>query len=44
MKDFIKLAKGYLEKINNLLEQDEDIEINSVDELIEKFNNYEQEN
>lgn len=40
MKDFTKLAKDYLEKLNNLLEQDEDIEINSVDELIEKFNNY----
>ena len=40
MKNFIKLAKSYLEKLSNLLEQDEDIEINSVDELIEKFNNY----
>lgn len=44
MKDFTKLAKDYLEKLNNLLEQDEDIEINSVDELIEKFNNYGKEN
>lgn len=44
MKDFIKLAKDYLEKLNNLLEQDEDIEINSVDELIEKFNNYGKQN
>lgn len=40
MKNFTKLAKSYLEKLSNLLEQDEDIEINSVDELIEKFNNY----
>lgn len=24
MKDFIKLVKNYLEKLNNLLEQDED--------------------
>lgn len=40
MKDFVKLAKDYLEKLNNLLEQDEDIEVNSVDELIEKFNNH----
>lgn len=40
MKDFTKLAKDYLEKLNNLLEQDEEIEINSVDELVEKFNNY----
>lgn len=37
MKDFRKLAKDYLEKLNNLLEQDEDIEINSAEELIEKF-------
>lgn len=44
MKDFTKLAKDYLEKLNNLLEQDEDIEINSVDELVEKFNNYGKEN
>lgn len=40
MKDFRKLAKDYLEKLNNLLEQDEDIEVISVDEIIEKFNNY----
>jgi hypothetical protein len=40
MNAFVKLAKDYLEKLDNLLEQDEDIEINSVDELIEKFNNY----
>lgn len=40
MNAFVKLVKDYLEKLNNLLEQDEDIEINSVDELIEKFNNY----
>lgn len=44
MKDFTKLAKDYLEKLNNLLEQDEDIEINSVDELVEKFKNYGKEN
>lgn len=40
MKDLEKLAKDYLEKLDNLLEQDENIEINSVDELIQKFNNY----
>ena len=43
MENKIKTAeslKYYLEKINNLLEQDETIEINSVDELIQKFNNY----
>jgi hypothetical protein len=40
MNAFVKLAKDYLEKLDNLLEQNEDIEINSVDELIEKFNNY----
>lgn len=44
MKNFTKLAKSYLEKLSNLLEQDEDIEINSVDELIEKFNNYGKQN
>lgn len=44
MKGFTKLAKNYLEKLNNLLEQDEDIEINSVDELVEKFKNYGKEN
>ena len=40
MNYFIKLFKHYLEKLNNLLEQDEDNEIDSVNELIEKFNNY----
>jgi hypothetical protein len=40
MNAFAKLAKDYLEKLNNLLEQDEDIEINSVDEIVEKFNDY----
>jgi hypothetical protein len=40
MKYFAKFAKDYLEKLNNLLEQDEDIEINSVDEIVEKFNDY----
>lgn len=44
MNDFIKLVKNYLEKLNNLLEQDEDNEIYSVNELIEKFNNYGKEN
>ena len=44
MKDFTKLAKDYLEKLNNLLGQDEDTEIYSVDELIEKFNNYGKKN
>lgn len=40
MNSFVKLAKDYLEKLNNLLEQDEDIEIDSVDELVEKYKNY----
>jgi hypothetical protein len=30
MKDFTKLAKDYLENLNNLLEKDEDIEINFI--------------
>ena len=44
MKDFTKLAKDDLERLNNLLQQDEDIEINSVDELVEKFNSNGKEN
>lgn len=40
MKNFTKLAKDYLEKLKNLVEQDEDNETISVDELIEKFNSY----
>lgn len=40
MNSFVKLAKDYLEKLNNLLEQDEDIEIDSFDELVEKYKNY----
>lgn len=37
-KGFIKLVKNYLEKLNNLIEQDEDTE--SADEILEKFKNY----
>jgi hypothetical protein len=37
MKYFIKLVKHYLEMLNNLLEQDEDNEVISID----KFINYE---
>lgn len=44
MKNFTKLVKDYLEKLNNLVEQDEDDEIISVDELVEKFKNYGKEN
>lgn len=32
--------KDYLERINNLLEQDEDIKVNSINELIEKVKDY----
>ena len=32
--------KDYLEKINILLEQDEDIKVNSINELIEKVKDY----
>ena len=35
-----ELLKDYLEKINNLLEQDEDIKVNSINELIEKVKDY----
>jgi hypothetical protein len=37
-KGFIKIVKNYLEKLNNLLDQDEDTE--SADEILEKFKNY----
>ena len=43
MENKIKTAeplRDYLEKINNLLEQDEDIKVNSINELIEKVNDY----
>ena len=43
MEQKIKTAeplKDYLEKINNLLEQDEDIKVNSINELIEKVKDY----
>ena len=35
-----KLLKDYLERINNLLEQDEDIKVNSINELVEKVKDY----
>ena len=35
-----KLLKDYLERINILLEQDEDIKVNSINELIEKVKDY----
>ena len=35
-----EILKDYLEKINNLLEQDEDIKVNSINELVEKVNDY----
>lgn len=40
MKKFMEFIRNYLEKLNDLLEQDEDVDIYSVDELIEKFNDY----
>ena len=40
MKDLEKLAKDYLERINILLEQDEDIKVNSINELVEKVKDY----
>jgi hypothetical protein len=42
MKNLKKLVKYYLEKLNNLLEQDEDNE--SADEILEKFKNYGKKN
>ena len=44
MKDFDELAKDYIEILDDLLEQDEDIEVNSVNELVEKFKDYGKEN
>ena len=35
-----KLLKDYLERINNLLEQDEDIKVNSINDLVEKVKDY----
>ena len=35
-----ELLKNYLERINILLEQDEDIKVNSINELIEKVKDY----
>lgn len=35
-----KLLKDYLERINILLEQDEDIKVNSINELVEKVKDY----
>lgn len=44
MVDFDELAKSYIEVFDDLLEQDEDIKVNSVNELVEKLNNYGKEN
>ena len=44
MVNFDELAKNYIEIIDDLLEQDEDIEIDSVDELVEKFKDYGKQN
>jgi hypothetical protein len=41
-KNFIKLVKDYLEKLIDLIEQDEDTE--SADEILEKFENYGKQN
>ena len=43
MENKIKTAeplRDYLEKINILLEQDEDINVNSINELVEKVKDY----
>lgn len=40
MINFDELSKDYIELLDNLLAQDEDIEVNSVNELVEKLNNY----
>lgn len=40
MIDFDELAKDYTEIIDDILEQDEDIKVNSVNELVEKVKDY----
>lgn len=35
-----ELLKDYIETLDNMLEQDEDIKVNLVDELVEKFKDY----
>ena len=32
-----EIAKAFIDKLNNLLENDSDIEVNSIDELEDKF-------
>lgn len=36
----IEIFENFKEKLNSLLENDLDIEVNSVDELIEKYKRY----
>lgn len=38
--EILKLTENHIEILDDLLEQDEDVEVNSVNELIEKFNKY----
>lgn len=35
-----EIAEGFTKKLNSLLENDTDININSVDELLKKYNEY----
>lgn len=36
--------KAMLDKLNTMLEYDEDIAVDSVDEIVDKFNKYVEEN
>jgi hypothetical protein len=36
----IEIFENFKEKLNSLLENDKDIEINSTDELVEKYTDY----
>lgn len=36
--------KAMLDKLNTMLEYDEDIAVDSVDEIVDKFNEYVEEN
>lgn len=40
---FEEIAESFKDKLNSLLKNDTDIDVNSTDELIEKFTTYTQE-
>ena len=38
--DMNKVVKDFFDRLNTKLEYDEDIEVNSIDELVDKVNKY----